>query len=140
MNILENKKAKTFARILFPRIVAIMLLIGTGFGQVCNCGTMIVTAAKLDSISRNISYIEEVANNTPSGWSTEKEEDYQKYIDKRNALINSSDHIVAKFAQANHLQRFGQFILPLIAAIMLLYSGITFIPSTIRCAKRIFEE
>lgn len=114
---------KKITKVLIPRIVAIILLIGIGIGQVINCGTMICTAIKLNSISNNIVYIETLAETTPSGWSTEKEEEYKEYIDKRDSLINSSDSTVAKFASANDLQRFGQFLLPLFASILLLYSA-----------------
>lgn len=114
---------KKITKVLIPRIVAIILLIGMGIGQVINCCTMICTAIKLKSISNNIVYIEILAETTPSGWSTENEEEYKEYIDKRDSLINSSNSIVSKFASANDLQRFGQFLLPLFASILILYSA-----------------
>lgn len=124
------KNFKKFTHVLLPRIVAIILLLGVGIGQAYESGTMIVTAFKLDSISKNISYIEEIANTTPDGWSTENEEKYHKYIDKRISLINSSNPVIAEFAQANNLQRVGQFILPTLATLLLLYSALMLSIST----------
>lgn len=135
-----NTTFKKITKILIPRIVAIILLIGTGLGECHDCITMIDTAWKLHSISSNIAYIEELANTTPSGWNSEREEEYNELIEKRNSLINSSNLIASKFAQSNNLQRTGLLILHLFVAVLLLYSGVRFIPSTIRYIKRIFEE
>ncbi len=132
--------SRNFLRNLMPRIVAILVLLYFGVVQLGSCMTMIVTAAKLQTISNDIVYIEQLANTTPTGWDTEAEEEYNEQIDKRNALINDSNSTVSKFASANNLQRLGQFILPFIASLILIYSGVRFIPSTIRYIKRLFKE
>lgn len=140
MKTLKNKNIRTFTRILFPRIVAILVLLGLGAGHAFDCITMLSTACKLSSISSNIAYIEQLAATTPVGWSEERERDYNEAINKRNDLINSSDRIVANFAQANNWQRCGQLILSLLVSALLLYSGVRFIPSSIRCIKRMTKE
>lgn len=131
---------KKITKVLIPRIVAIILLICTGLGQVIDCGTMICTAIKLNSISNNIVYIETLAETTPSGWSIENEEEYQKYINKRTSLIESSDSTVAKFASANDLQRFGQLLLPLFASTLLLYSAYMLSISTLKYINRLLKQ
>ena len=135
-----KKAAKIFTKITLPRIVAIIVLIGLGIGQLCNCGTLAVTAIKLSLISDNICFTEETANSSPMGWNIERINEYDENIAKRNALINSSDSTVARFAGSNHIQRLGQFLLPFASMLILFYAAIMLLPSTIRSFRRINKE
>lgn len=135
-----KKTTKIIVKITLPRIVAIIVLVGLGIGQMCNCGTLAVTAIKLSVISDNISYTEEAANTSPMGWNDESKEEYEELTAKRTALIDSSDSTVSKFASSNHLQRFGQFLIPFASMLILFYAAVMLLPSTIRSFRRINKE
>lgn len=136
-----TKNFKTYAlKFLIPRIVAIVVLFGLGISQAFNLYELVVTIHKLETISKNIVYIEQLAETTPSGWDEERTESYDKYISQRNALINDSNSIVAKFAQSNNWQRLCQFIFYFITSLILLYSGTALIPTTISLIWKMIKE
>lgn len=123
-----------------PRIVAIITLFALGLGQANECVTMFTTLYKLHSISSSIAYIEELAETTPAGWNEETHEEYEKYVDERNALINSNDSTVSNFASADNAHRALYIILNLTATILLIYSGVMILIKEISQLIKLFSK
>ncbi len=64
------------------------------------------TLIKLFIISDNITFYEETAAVSPSGWSESLIEKYEKQIQLRNDLLNSSNKLVSLLASSGNLIRF----------------------------------
>lgn len=123
---------KKIFKIHLPRLVAIFVILVTSLTPWSQCWKMVSTSFQLSIISNEIEYIESKASTTPAGWDEDATADYQKQVEKRNALLNSSDGTVAKFAQASNAQKISLFLFQLIPAVILTFAGLMLITNGIK--------
>ena len=103
-HIRELEKGQLLSRLVVLAIVIALFLTAGIF-----CLRTISTGWKLFCISDGITYITEISNTSPNGWTDERIEDYKEEKEKRNDLINSDDAFVAFIARSNNMIRFIVF-------------------------------
>ena len=105
-HIKELEKGNLLSRLAILAVtVALLLTVGTF------CLRTISTGWKLFCISDSITYMTEIANTSPNGWTDELLTDYDEEIEKRNSLINSDDAFIAFIARSNNFVRFVTFVI-----------------------------
>ena len=105
-HIRELEKGQLLSRLVVLAIVIALFLTAGIF-----CLRTISTGWKLFCISDDITYITEISNTSPNGWTDELLTDYNEEIEKRNNLINSENAFVAFIAGSNNFVRFITFII-----------------------------
>ena len=99
-HIRELEKGHLLSRLAILAVITALLFSAGNFWL-----RTISTGWKLLTISDSITYMTEIANTSPNGWTDERLEDYDKEIEKRNSLINSNDAFVAFIARSNNFVR-----------------------------------
>ena len=102
----ELEKGHLLSRLAILAVTVALLLTAGIF-----CLRTVSTGWKLFCISDSITYMTEIANTSPNGWTDELLTDYDEEIEKRNNLINSENAFVAFIAGSNNFVRFITFII-----------------------------